>query len=882
MGALRDDQRAGGGTPAAASLVGVFLLSAATLMFEIALTRLFSVAQFYHFAFMIVSLAMLGTGASGTWLSLRLSLRLSRRPPRRRVGDAPAWLSLGCGLSAIGAYLVVNGVPFDSFSIAWDWRQALLLGVQYLLLSVPFFCSGASLSLLMVRHTGAIGSLYAANLTGSAAGCALALVLPSAVGGEGVIWVSGFASGLATVHLVFGSRVRDALTAASAPAVVVRRGANRLCVALSVLLTLGCAAVVWRRPPAFALRLSPYKGLSYALQVPGATLLTSDWNGYSRVDLVQSQSIRSLPGLSYRYPGSPPPQLGLFVDGDDLSPVLQVPAKGVGSVGNGADAFEGAAGYLPTSVAYVLRPQADVLVMAPQGGMEVWVALDLGAQHVTVAEPNALIVQAVGPLYEHNLDGQASSITLVSEEPRSHVRRVILNQRQAELQLAQMTSYDVVVLSLTTPYRPIRSGAYSLGEDYRYTLEAFVDTLSVLKPDGLLVVSRWLQMPPSESLRAFALAVEAVERLGGNPARQIVAFRGYAMMTLLVKATPFSSTDLQTIRRFTAERAFDMVFAPDITASEVNVTNALPSPIYYETFRGLLAAQDREAWYAAYAFDVRPPTDDHPFFGHFFRWSQMRQIVAELGKSWQPFGGAGYFVLLAMLAFALVMAVLVIGLPAAVATIRNRNPRRAQGTGRYAVRGQQIADLIYFGLLGVGFMFVEMPLIQRAILFLGHSAYAVTAVLFSLLLFSGVGSFISARLSRWLVHAIEVLAGLVLLAAAVFPTLSSTLLWLPLWVRAGVTVFLLGPVGVLMGIPFPGGLVVFGGGADTGNHQGRLARAWAANGALSVVASILAALLALTWGFRLVLILGALSYAGAAATLAWQGRAVRAARSPDR
>ncbi len=193
-----------------------------------------------------------------------------------------------------------------------------------------------------------------------------------------------------------------------------------------------------------------------------------------------------------------------------------------------------------------------------------------------------------------------------------------------------------------------------------------------------------------------------------------------------------------------------------------------------------------------------PPTDDHPFFGHFFRWSQTRQIVAELGKSWQPFGGAGYFVLLALLALALVMAVLMIGLPAVVATIRN--PREVRGTGPCAIRRQQVADLVYFGLLGIGFMFVEIPLIRRAILFLGHSAYAVTAVLFSLLLFSGVGSFVSARLSRWLVHAIGVLAGLVLLAAAVFPTLSSTLLWLP-WGRAGVMVFLLGPVGVFMGIP---------------------------------------------------------------------------------
>ncbi len=146
-------------------------------------------------------------------------------------------------------------------------------------------------------------------------------------------------------------------------------------------------------------------------------------------------------------------------------------------------------------------------------------------------------------LYECRQDGPACSVLLVAEEPRSYVRRVILSQRKADPQQAPAKSYDVVVLALTTPYHPIRSGAYSLGEDYRYTVEAFVDTLSVLKPDGLLVVSRWLQLPPSESLRAFALAVEAVERLGGDPAQQIVGFRGYSMMTLLVRATPFTKAD---------------------------------------------------------------------------------------------------------------------------------------------------------------------------------------------------------------------------------------------------------------------------------------------------------------------------------------------------
>ncbi|MCU0519966.1 MAG: hypothetical protein MUF84_04655 [Anaerolineae bacterium] len=886
-----DGCQARGNAPAQGTYLGVLLLSAATLMFEIALTRLFSVAQFYHFAFMVVSLAMLGFGASGTWLALRApvggSVADSAAPGVTRVaqgaGGHAAGLALGCGLTAVGAYLIVNWVPFDSYSIAWDWRQALLLSVQYLVLSFPFFLSGSVLSLLLARHLASVGPIYAVNLAGSAVGCVLALLLPALVGAEGVVWLSGMLSGCAALLLVSGAGppTKDDLACDRA-----RHSTwSHPIVALSLPFVLCCAVVAIVSPAELALRLSPYKGLSYALQVPGSVLLSTDWNGYSRVDLVASSAIRSLPGLSYRYPGSPPSQLGVFVDGDDMSPVVQAaPGAASGSDGVGdSGAPPGFAGYLPSAVAYALRPEARSLVIAPGGGLEVWVALNQGARHVTVAEPNSLIVEAVGSLYEDDSDADGllplpdvaaeRRVTVFLDDPRSYVRRAVLSRQTQALGHPTGAPYDIVVLALTAPFRPIRSGAYSLGEDYRYTTEAFVDYLSVLNSDGLLVVSRWVQAPPSESLRVFALAVEAIERLGGNAQERIVAFRGYAMMTLLVSPTPFSAVDLASFRRFAADRAFDMVYAPDIRASEVNRYNVLPSPIYYDAFRELIEAVDREAWYAAYPFDVRPPTDDHPFFGHYFKWSQTGQIVAELGKTWQPFGGAGYFVLVALLMLAVAAATLLIALPMAIArrarvepdaSISRRLHRRRDRIGTR----QMACDQLFFGLLGVGFLFVEIPLMQRAILFLGHPAYAVTVVLFALLLFSGIGSHRSGRMALPLELAIGVLVGLVLVTAALLPAVCTALLWLPWSGRAAATVLLLGPVGFFMGIPFPEGLRALERGAIGGTSrqfaQGAVASAWAANGALSVVASILSALLALSIGFSWVMILGALSYAGAA------------------
>ncbi|MGC9395805.1 MAG: hypothetical protein ACP5J4_13245 [Anaerolineae bacterium] len=785
-------------------ILGLFCVSTATLIFEINLTRLYSVAQFYHFAFMIISLAMLGFGASGTWLAL--FPRLGRRYPRRAL----AYLACAYGITSLGAYLALNWLPFDSFSIAWDRRQVVILVVQYISLSLPFLCSGAALGLLFSVYPQVVGRIYAVNLAGSALGCVLALLAPAWVGGEGIVWLSVIAGGGAALSFFWPGR-RKALSS-GAP--------ERVVGVLAGMVLLGGIVLLLAAPPVLDVRLSPYKSLSYALQFPGAQVISQQWNGFSRVDVVESAGIRSLPGLSYRYMAAPPPQRGLLVDGDDLNPILALSPE---TASPDDLAFTA---YLPTAIAYQLRPEARVLVLEPRGGLETWTALAQGAAHVTAVEANPLIVAVAGDVYT------TPRVTAVLDDPRSFVRRT-------------PSRYDVVTLALTTPYRPIRSGAYTLSEDYRYTVEAFRDYLHTLAPGGLLVITRWLQTPPSESLRAFTLAVAAVEQTGGNPAQQIVAFRGYAALTLLVKTTPFTSVELDTIRGFAAGRAFDLVYAPDIRSDEINHYNVLPEPEYYQTFSGLLAAEDRAAWYAAYPFDVTPPTDAHPFFGHFFKWSQARQVWAELGKTWQPFGGAGYFVLAALLLLAVGAAVVVILLP--VAALR-----------RDGIAGQR-ARLAYFGLLGLGFMLVEIPLLQRFILFLGHPAYALTTVLFAILLFSGIGSALSSRIPTRL--ALVLLVGLVGVYALGLPWLFAWTLALPLGARMLVAALVLAPAGLLMGMPFPQGLRRLG--ALSARPEVLLPWVWGINGALSVVASVLAALLALSFGFDVVLLCGALCYAGA-------------------
>jgi spermidine synthase len=818
---------------ATCDLLALSLLSAASLAFEVNLTRLFSVAQFYHFAFMTVSLALLGFGASGTFLSLAGG-RI-RHPER-----ALTLLAWTFALTAVGSYGLTQALPFDSFRVALDPRQWGILALHYVALSLPFFCAGAATGLLLSLQRGAVGRTYAANLAGSGLGCLLAVVLPSRTGAEGMVLLT---AGLGGLSALLFSRPRW-------PGTLLQ-----LAVAGGLFLT------AFHLPPVLEIRLSPYKGLSYALLYPDSRLLFRAWNGISRVDVVESSLIRSLPGQGIACRGQPPPQRALFVDGDDLSPITHVtdPAE-----------LAPLTDCLLTALPYRLRPGARALVLDPRGGWDLWVALAEGARSVTAVEPNPLVVAAVraqgawaGNLYDR------PDVALFVEDGRAFLARA-------------GPEYDVILIALPAPYHPVTSGAYSLAENYRYTVESFVAAMRRLTDGGLFGVVRWTQSPPSEEVRAFALAVEAVERTGGDPARSLVALRSYNQMLILARRGPFTAPELAAIRQFAAARSLDLVYAPDIRPEEANRYNVMPTPEHYLAFVGLMEAEDRTRWLAAYPFDVAPPTDDRPFFGHFFRWRQVPEVLAMAGHVWQPFGGAGYLVPLALLGIAVVAAAGLILLPLAgqwngIYPVQDGMNPGLRGRINLQGRINPALRLAPFGFLGLGFMLVEIPLLQRFILFLGHPAYAMAGVLGALLLFSGLGSLLSARVPPR--RALEGVVGVVVLYGLGMSLLSGPLLGLPFWARATITGLGLAPLGVAMGMPFPRLL-----GALQEREPALVPWAWGVNGALSVVASVLAALMALSWGFRAVLLAGAVAYLGARLTSvwAWGSPASGAAEPPPR
>ena len=794
---------------------GIALVSAATLLLELTLLRLFAVQQFYHFAFMAVSLALLGGGASGSLLSLW----------RRRL--APAGLCLAFGAASLGAYLIINYLPFDSFSIAWDRRQVLYLALYFLAAAAPFLFSGLLVGGELVAGSRAQGPgahlVYGANLIGSALGCVASLPALKALGGVGALLLAAVLG--CGAGLLFGD---------PAPAL------KRVRVAALALGLAGLAALLVR--PAFLeQRLSPYKALPMLAQAPDAHHVRTDWDATARVDVIESSSIHSMPGLSLLAPVGPPPQAGLLLDGDNLMPITGL-APGSRQAALLAD-------YMPNGLAYHLRPGARTLVIEAGTGLDVLLALAAGATHVTAVEDNALVIATVRDLYREFTGGLYTHprVTVVNQSGRVFVRG------------AAPGRFDLVIVALTDPYRPVTSGAYSLTENYLYTVEAFGDYLRVLDGDGLLVVTRWLQTPPSECARTFGTMAAALAASGRNPADHLIAFRTLRTLTVIAGVRPFAPGEIETVRAFLTRRGFDGVYYPGIRPDEINRYNVLAEPIYHRLFVELL--NDPATTYATYRFDIRPPTDDRPFFFHYFTWQQTPEVLATLGRTWQPFGGSGYFVLVALLVLVGLASAVLIVAPLLLAGQRwtaasDPGPANRESHPRPRARVPRWRVFVYFACLGLAFLFVEIPLAQRFILVLEQPVTALAVVLFAILVFSGLGSL---TVQRWRLG--WGLAALVLLIAVYPPMvqhLSALALRWPEAGRIGITVLTLVPLGYLMGLPFAGGLQVLG-----ARNAALVPWAWAINGSFSVVSAVLAVLLALAWGFPVVLWLGALAYAGA-------------------
>ncbi len=787
-------------------IAGLGLSAAGSLAFEISLTRIFAIQQFHNFAFVVVSLAVMGTAASGVALSLQ-----PNPSPLARLAFASA-VAMGV------CFLVVNFVPFDSYVILWDPRQIAALALYFFTASLPFFFVGWATGACLAEAGERAYLPYAANLVGAGAGCIVALGAHTI---HGPISGLGTAVGLALLGAAAFSRWRKYVIMFALAGVA--------------------AAFVGLRPPAvLELRLSPYKPLSNVLLSPGAVRTMTLYGAGERMDVIESESIHVYPGLSLNATAAPPPQVALYVDGDGPLPIT--------GLATDSTVAEDIARHMPGGLAYLLRSQAETLIIDPGAGQEALVALTLGAQHVVMALDEPLVLDV--------LEGSYRSFSRdLLERPQITVLR-----RSARGALRVRGSYDVIDFALSDPYRPVTAGAYTLSENYTLTVEAIAEAFSRLNEDGLMIVTRWLGTPPSEETRLFNTVLTALVKSGvDQPRDQVLAYRGMRTATVIAGRRAFSPEALVTIRRFLAENGFDPIVLPDLQPAELNRFNRLPEDSYNKLFEALLT--DPRSVEASYPFDIRPPVDDRPYFFHFFRWSQIPDILLTLGSAWEPFGGSGYLVLIILLA-----VMTLFSLPLAIAP-RLILIRRAN------LVSPQVSVLTYFAALGAGYLLVEIPLIQQVTLLLDRPSIALAVVLFTLLLASGLGSLASSRYDPRRAGLGLVIVLLATLLAS--PVAIHTALGWTLPIRIALAGVLCAPVGFMMGMPFVAGLR-----ALSRSGSGFVAWAWAINGAASGVSGVLAAMIGLTWGLRAAMAAGLLAYVVAVLAGRWVLAAPESGRHP--
>ena len=804
-------------------LVPVSLISAATLAYEVLLIRLFSILQWHHFAYMIISIALLGFGASGTFLAF------ARRPLVKRYPAAFALLAALFGITAVASFAGAERLPFNALEIVWNPWQFGWLAASYALLILPFFCGATCIGLAFSRYPGQIGRVYAFDLVGA---------------GIGALGIVGL------LFLVFPSTALRivAVLAFAAAALTAMDIARHRWLAVSSLGLVAAAIAVWL-PSSFTdlgPHMSQYKGLRMALEVPGARVLAERSGPLGLLTVVESPTVpfRYAPGLSLANTKEPPAQLAVFIDGDSIAALTAY----------GGD--PAAVAYLDRTTAalpYHILERPQTLILGAGGGEQVLLALYAGAENVDAVEVNAQMIELAQNRFADFIGGIFS---------RSNVHVHLAEARAFAATTGER--YDLIQMPLLDSFGAAASGVQSAHENYTYTVEALEDYLAALRPDGVIAITRWLRVPPRDVLKLFATASAALEAEGvTEPGRHLALIRSWNTATLLVAKSPLRSEVVAAIRQFATENFFDISWAPGISATDVNRYNLLDQEYLYDGAVALLGPE-RAEFIERYKFNIAPATDNRPYFFDFFRWRALPELL-----NLRTQGGAmldwGYLILLTTLVQAAILSTVLILLPL---WLRRRTFESAVHRLRFGT---------YFLALGLAFLFIEIAFIQRFMLFFGHPLYAVAVVLAGFLVFAGLGSAVAERWTaavgrgspvRAIALAVLVIAILATTYLIALPVIFRMLMTLSEGVKIVVALLLVAPLAAFMGMPFPLGLSYVG-----ARSEAFIPWAWGINGCASVLSAILAALLAMHVGFTGVVAIAAVLYLIAPAMLAgWWDR----------
>ena len=533
-------------------------------------------------------------------------------------------------------------------------------------------------------------------------------------------------------------------------------------------------------------------------------IMTSRWNSFSYVAVFELGAPFYGWALSETWSKEVVDNLGMDIDANAFSPIVKYD-----------DPRKESLLYDVTAVPFHLKT-GNTLIIGSGGGRDVATAL-LFSNTVTAVEINPLIVHLVNTEYGYYSGHIYDQVFLHIQEGRTYLEH-------------SQNTYDIIQMSLVDTWAASASGAYALSETYLYTVEAFSAYITHLTPDGMLSISRWIFDTPQQTLRLVSLAREALQEEGIKDAsRHIVIVKNGRVATFLLKKTPFTDAEIQKIQNLCNEMHFKIVYS-----------------IYDQNdliFTELITTDNTQEFYERYPLNVTPTTDDNPFFFYTVKFSDLPQLLSLNLESESLKNNLALLWLFRLTIISFVLVSLFLLIPP-IFMARQRLDKKL---------------LSYFAFLGLGFMFVEIPLMQKFMLLLGNPVYAVSVVLFSLLISGGVGSYITNRISYKNVRLFMIyVICFILFLAFGFSFLVINFLKSPLLIQVMLAVFLTSALGIAMGMPFPTGVKI----ADSVSHKA-IPWVWSINGAFSVLGSVLAIFLSINFGFSVTLFTAAILYGAA-------------------
>jgi hypothetical protein len=772
--------KTGAEIPERVLLRGLGLTSFGALLLELALTRLFSVVLFYHFAFLAISIALLGLGAGGVFAYL-LKHRLQAIPTR-------ALASRLCALNSMVIVVVLEIVLHVPVALTVSEKNFLRLTVLYLAAAIPFFLAGLLFSTVFSRESDRIPHLYGADLGGGALACLAIVPLLNWLGGPNAILAAGIA--LALSAMVWADT----------------RAARRNCGWLAFALVVLTAANYRGR----LIDVIYAKGM---FRDP-AWVEFARWNALSRVEVDRQGQAKAI-----------------VIDADASTYIMNADVN-LWHQTEWEDDLMSA----PPALANVLRPRGKYAIIGPGGGVDVLRAVANGSPSVTGIEINPIIANTI-------MRGRyADYAQHLYERPQVHIQ---VTDGRSFLR-STPEHFDIVQMTLVDTWASTAAGAFALSENNLYTVEAFREYFDHLNPDGIIAITRWEFRQPREALRVVAVAIEALHQIGvADPRRHLLVVSQGTLdedgipVVVLAKKSAFTPQEENAVTAHCDRYSeLDPIYLPTQSGSN--------------PFSALIASNNPYAFARGYPYNVAPVTDNAPFF---FFTLKAGQILGERslrqGIDWKV--NLGVLVLLVVLAISLVAVLAFLVLPLLLGAARAR---------------RSPIPLLYFVAVGFGYILVEIAFIQRFVLFLGHPTYALTVVIFLLMVASGAGSLFSRRWLRrpeagWLPIALVV--GALAVLVFVLPGCLHRLVGLPFVLRLVVSGVLLVPLGFVMGMPFPTGLRALcaserdvAGQPTTADNT--VEWAWAMNAAASVLGSVSAMVIAIQFGLTVTLACGAAAY----------------------